>query len=129
MTTLIAAPYPTPRVTLILPSAQLGDTTATEQTTTVQRTMTGDTFTHVKTNDRRKMNIVLRMTRMKSLELQEFMRLYYRAEWRVTLYDDTVWAAKLLNFPVKFRTVERAGGLPGGEFVEVTLELSARSIT
>jgi hypothetical protein len=128
MSTFISAPSPSNKVTIALPSAQLGDTTATEQDIALQETMTGVVYTYVKSNTRRKLVLTFRLTRMKSLELQAFLRIYYRAEWKVVLYDNTVWTCKLLNFPVQFKTFSRAGGQPGGEMVEVTLELSAKPV-
>lgn len=126
MTTFISAPFPSNKVTVALPSAQLGDTTATEQSMSLQETMTGIVYTYIKSNDRRRLVMSFKLTRMKSLELQAFIRIYYRAEWKVVMYDNSVWHCKLINFPVQFKTSDRAAGQPGGEMVEVTLELSAK---
>lgn len=129
MPTYLQAPYPTCKVTTVLPNAKFGDSRAPEQSVLTQRSMRGNLFTTVKNSPRHKRLLPFELSRMKALELQEFVRAYYGAKWKVTLHDGSVWVATLLNqAPLVFTTEERAGGWPGGEMVAVELELSCEPL-
>lgn len=126
MPTTFSAPYPTLKVTVVMPNAQFEDGRAPESSVDVKRSMVGDTFTYVKTSDRQQLRLRYTLTKMKALELQAFIRIYYRAEWRIGLHDNTTWIGSLAVNPFDGRTTQRAGGQPGGEAVEVVLLFSAR---
>jgi len=124
----IKAPFPQLNVACVLPNAKMQDSRAANQSVQVQRTMTGAMFSYVKNAGSSKLRLPFVLSRMKALELKEFIRVYYRAQWVVTLHDDSKWLATLLSDPFSTITEGRAEGWPGGEAVNVTLELSAERI-
>lgn len=126
MPTTIKAPFPQLNVACILPNAKMQDSRSANQSVNVQRTMTGVVFSYVKDTGATTIRLPFVLSRMKALELQEFIRVYYRAKWVVTLHDDTKWLAHLLSDPFSTATTERAEGWPGGEAVNVILQLSAQ---
>jgi len=125
MSTIIAAPYPGTTVTMVLPNAKLEDMRASQQKIAVRRSMLGRLITYVKSNSRQTHRLSFELSRMKALELEAFVTIYYRAEWLITLYDGSQWIVQLLANPFEQITTDRAGGWPGNEFVTVTLQLSA----
>lgn len=116
--TTITAPYPQQVVSVVLPSAKFNDSTASESQLSVMHSMDGTkTYTYVKKSARHTKSLPLVLTREKAIELKEFIRIYYRAVWKVVLHDGSVWVGNLLNNPVDFRQ-------DGKDSVEVTLQLS-----
>jgi len=87
--------------------------------------MTGATFSYVKSSAASTRSLPLVLSRMKALELKEFIRVFYRAQWKVTLHDGTNWLCRLLSNPFSATGESRAVGWPGNEAMAVTLELSA----
>lgn len=128
MPTTIAAPYPHLNVSCILPNAKFQDSRAANQNVNVQRTMTGVMYSYVKDTGATTLRLPFVLSRMKALELKEFIRVYYRAKWRIVLHDDTRWLAHLLSDPFSTTTDARAEGWPGGEAVNVVLQLSAQPL-
>lgn len=124
MSTVLQAPNPQLNVTCILPSAKFLDSRAANDALTVQRSMTGATFSYVKSSAASTRSLPFVLSRMKTLELKEFIRVYYRAQWKVTLHDGTVWLCRLLSNPFIATAEGRAVGWPGNEAVAITLELS-----
>jgi hypothetical protein len=129
VSTLIAAPYPKMKVSILLPSPRFEDTQAAEQTVSVIRSMAGDTYTYVKSSDRKTIALTFDLSRMKLLELQAFLKIYYRAPLRLTLHDGSQWEASLTANPFEGRAVSRASNWPGKEAEEVRLEFSAKRIS
>lgn len=130
MATEIKGPYPNPKVTIILPNPQFEDTRASESTVQVKRTMTGRVITYVQSSDRYTLRLPFTLSRMKSLELEAFIKAYQSARWQVSLYDGSVWDAQLVGQPVVRAAVGRAGNSQtvGKEVVEVVLTLSAKRL-
>lgn len=133
MSTIISAPYPNDKVTTVLPSAEFTDSRAARDGVTVKRSMLGRTITYVSTTDRETLNLPLRLTRMKALELEAFIQSYRSATWRIKMYDNTTWEAKLLGRDVVRNAIDRLGGasasLTGSELVNLTLQFSAKKLT
>jgi len=124
----IQAPFPQLNVACVLPNPKMQDSRAANQFVNLQRTMTGVMYSYVKSTGTTKLRLPFVLSRMKALELKEFIRVYYRAQWTVVLHDGTKWLASLLSDPFQSVTEGRAEGWPGGEAVNVTLELSAERI-
>lgn len=124
----IKAPYPQLNVSCALPNPKMQDSRSANQSVNVQRTMTGVMYSYVKNTGTIKLRLPFILTRMKALELKEFIRVYYRAQWVVMLHDESKWLATLLSDPFETVTEGRAQGWPGGEAVNLTLELSAERI-
>lgn len=124
----LEAPFPQLNVACVLPNAKMRDSRAANQSVNVQRTMTGVVYSYVKNTGKATLRLPFILSRMKALELQEFIRVYYRAQWVVVLHDGTRWLASLLSDPFSTTAEGRAAGWPGGEAVNVTLELSAERL-
>lgn len=133
MSTTIEAPFPTTKVTMILPSVKLDNTRTPESTITVKRTMLGGTKTYVKTSDRVTLTLPFQVTRQKELEINAFLKIYQGAPWKVTLFDGSEWQANLVGEPVRRRAIDRIGGqktdLTGEEIIELTMTVSATRIS
>lgn len=126
MSVTIAAPWPTPRITITLPSPKFSDSKASEQAVSVKRSTDGTkTYTYVKSSNRKTLKLPFVLSRMKAIELERFVKSYISAPLFVTLQDGTAWAGTLTGDPFGQRAIGRAGGWPGNEAVEVTLEISA----
>lgn len=128
--TEIKAPFPNPKVTILLPNPRFDDARATEATVQIKKTMTGRTISYVKSSDRVRIILPFMLTRMKSLELEAFLKAYQSAHWRLTLYDASEWDVQLIGQPVTRVAVGRAGdyGATGKESIEVTLTLSGKRL-
>lgn len=124
MSVILTTPYPYINVSSILPNPKFDDSKAPELGVLVHRSMTGVLYTYVRKGERRIMSLPFVLTRMKALELQEVFRVYHAAPWSVTLHDGSVWIGELVNNPFAYNSADRAGGWPGGETVEVTLQFS-----
>lgn len=128
MSTSFAAPYPAIKVSVIMPNATFTDGRAAEVSVDVLRSMVGDTFTYIKTSNRQQLSLHYKLTKMKALEVQAFIKIYYRADWLIALHDGTQWVGNLALNPFRGNTTERAGGQPGGELVEIDLTFSAYKV-
>ena len=126
MAVYLSAPHPANTVTVVLPSPEFGDGRAAQQSVQVRRSMLGRVITYVKSSDRYTLTLPFQLTRQKSLELENFVRIYYRATWQVILHDDTKWSAKLVGGGLTKSAVDRI--YTGNELVTATLELSATRI-
>jgi hypothetical protein len=88
--------------------------------------MLGRVVTYVRSNPRHTLELPFRLTRQKSLELEAFIRIYYRADWLVVLHNNTEWVGKLVGGTFGRTAVTRIG--TGQELIETTLVISARRI-
>ena len=126
MSVVISAPYPGTKVTMVLPSPRFDDSVESESRVDVIRSMVGDTYTHVKSNDRYTLRWEFLLSRMKALELREFVRVYRTAEWLIKDHKNEEWLGSLVNSPFASKGEGRAGGWPGDEAVTVSLQISAK---
>lgn len=128
MSTLIAAPYPTPAVTTVLPPAEFLDGRASEAEIQIKRTMTGEVWTYAKSSDKETINLQFKLTRMKDLELAAFIQIFQSAKWKLTLHDGSTWVAELVGDPIRRVASERLDKnnlKTGNELIIVTLTFSA----
>lgn len=128
MSTVFKAPWPNFKVTSILPNPQFKDIRKTESSVQIKRTMTGRVVTYIKPSDRITLTLPFKLTRMKSLELENFISSYQSTKWHITLYDGSEWEALLIGEPVIREAVARLGAnetLVGREQIETTLTFSA----
>lgn len=130
MATTLRAPWPNYKVTSVLPNPEFGDSRATESTITVKRTMTGRKVTYVQPSDQYTLTLPFLLTRMKSLEVEAFIKAYQSAPIYVKLYDGTEWEGKLVSAPIAREATERIGTNPlvGKELIDLTLVFSAKRL-
>jgi len=122
------APYPGHKVTSTLPRHQFDDPRASEASVQIKRNMLGDVWTYKKSSDRTRLVLPFKLTREKSLELENFLKAYHSAHIHVTLFDGSEWDAELIGQPVVRTAVDRRADSLGKEVVEVTLTLSAKRL-
>lgn len=130
MSTILRAPWPNYKVTSILPNPEFGDSRASESTITIKRTMTGRKVTYIQPSERYVLSLPFQLTRMKSLELEAFIKAYQSAPIYVNLYDGSEWEGQLVAAPVSRQATARIGNntLTGKELIEVTLVFSAKRL-
>lgn len=89
MSCLIRAPHPSHKVTMVLPNPKFGDTYAPQAEVIVKRSMLGRLITYVKSNPKTTLRLPFVLSRMKSLEVEAFFRVYYRAPLQIVLFYGT----------------------------------------
>ena len=122
MSVQIIAPWPKVQTTLLLPAPEFSDSSASPQSVDVKRGMAGATYTYVKTHERRVLTMAFIVSKLKALEVRQFVQAYYRAPIRVVAHNGDVWQGILVTNPVIFVGEGGAGGWDGDEAVRVTLE-------
>jgi hypothetical protein len=123
MNVILQAPHPLIETTTILPSPKFSDQESPRSTVEIQRAIDGTKYSYVKKNQRRKLQYLFRLTRLKALELRAFIYAYYRATILVTNHKGEVWRMKFVSNPFEFSGLGRAKNSPGNEYQEITLEL------
>jgi len=119
----IEAPYPSVASTLILPSAELGNNLGLTSSVTVIKMEDGSRRSFIQRGgDKRRHRWSFILSHDKMEEVQDFVKRYRGATFRVTWRGRSVIGRPILN-PVEFAGEGRAGGWPGGEAYEVTLEI------
>jgi hypothetical protein len=125
MSLILQAPLPGVTTSTVLPNPEFNDSEGRRIGLDVKRAMDGTKRSFVKSNARAKLQYSFRLSRMKALELRAFVQTYFRAGIRLTNHKDEVWEGNFISNPFEFETEARAGGWPGNEIVEITLELEA----
>lgn len=130
MTTILRAPWPNSKVTSLLPSPQFNDARSTESTIIVKRTMRGKVWTYIQPSDRQTLNLPFELTRMKSLEVEAFLKSYQAAPIFIELYDGSQWEGLLIGQPIPRVATERIGESTriGKELIQLTLVFSAKRL-
>jgi len=119
----IEAPYPAIASTMLLPQPEIGNNQGLVSSVNVIKMMDGSRRSFVKAGGgkrRHQWNFLL--SREKMEEFQDFVKRYRGSKFRVTWRDEVVAGTVALN-PVEVRGAGRAGGWPGGEAYETTLEI------
>ena len=135
MSTFLRAPYPTPKVTSVLPDPLEEDSRGSQSKIQIVRGSTNvKTWTYVPSSDKINLSATWILTRAKDEELAEFIRVYHTAMWEVEYtHEGTVkkWKAQLVGRPIRRDTTGRQddnNSRTGNETVEVTLQFSAEAI-
>lgn len=129
MSFILQAPLPAIQTTSLLHSPLFSDSEAVRQSVGIKRAMDGTKFSYVKSNPRSKLNYSFTITRMKALELQAFIKVYYRADVRIVNHKGEVWDCNFTSNPFESTGNGRAGGLPGNEVVDITLEFEGIKVS
>lgn len=119
----IEAPYPALASTMLLPNAKIGNSLGLTSQVTVIRMMDGSRRSFIRRGgDKKRHQWNFLLAREKMEEFTDFVERYRGATFRVTWRDNTYIGKVTLN-PVEVRGSGRAGGWPGGEAYDTTLEL------
>lgn len=119
----LEAPYPALASTMLLPSPDMGNNIGLMSQVVVVRMEDGSRRSFVKDGGgktRHRWSFL--MSRDKMEEFVDFVERYRGAEFRATWRERSIIGKVSLN-PVEVSGQGRAGGYPGGEVYETTLEM------
>jgi len=129
MTVVLKAPLPLLETTTILPNPQMNDGEAPRHVVKTSRAIDGTLYSYIKTSATNKLNYTFLLSRMKALELRAFITSYYRAKVQLTNHKSEVWEVYFLNNPFEFNASDGARNVPGGEQINVVLEMEGVKIS
>ena len=129
MSFILTAPVPDVVTTSILPSPRFNDTQARRLEVDMKRSMNNTKRSYVKSNDRQTVSYTFILSRMKGLELRAFILAYNASKLRWTDHRGDVWEGYFTRNPFEFSSAGRAAGTPGGEIVEVTIQMEGERIS
>jgi hypothetical protein len=118
MTFRIAAPYPGLETTTYLPNPALSDIRRRKNQVEERRAIDGTLRTYLRSSSAYQFDYTFNLTKEKALELQEFIRAYFRATWIITDHNGATWRVALTNNPWQFiadraaRPVTEIVGIP-----------------
>ncbi len=95
------------QTTTILPNPELDDSEALISEVSALRTITGQLYTYVKQQDRRKLILTFQLDRLKALELREFLAAYLSSTITLTDHLDRIWRGVFMSNPFDVETVIR----------------------
>lgn len=104
MSFVLMAPHELVQTTTLLPSPQFGDADNLVAEVDVKRTMNGTVRTYIKTSSDEHLLYDFILTRMKTLELINFILVYYSYNMRIINHKSEIYVGKLLNDPNDFTT-------------------------
>src|SRR6056297_1583550 len=117
------APYPASASTVLLPQPELGNNLGLLSQVTVIKMMDGSRRTFVKKAEGKKRHRWdFTISRDKMDELSDFVNRYRGAKLRVVWRERTIIGKFAIN-PIELNGIGRAGGWPGGEAYQVTIEV------
>ncbi len=132
MSVKFSAPFPKTKVETTLPDPQFADARTTQARGQVKRTMTGEIYTYGMASTKVELRYSFLITRQKDLELDQFLRVYHTATWKIVDHRGDVWEAQLVGRPISRKAVRKiatGSERTGDEEIEVTLFFSAEKIT
>ena len=124
-------PFPKTKVVTTFPNPEFADVRATQSRGEVKRTITGEIYTYGTQSTKVDLRYRFLITRQKDLELDQLLRVYHTAHWKIIDHRGDVWDAQLTGSPISRQAVRRIGNQAriGTEEIDVTLTFSAERIT
>lgn len=109
MSFMLQAPYPAIKTTSLLPSPQFSNTQGLKsRIASIMRSMNNTRYTYVHSNPDQTLTFQFLLTRPKTLELREFILLYFASKVKITTHDGDVWAMNFVNDPFEFTGERKA---------------------
>jgi len=102
---VLQAPHEIVQTVTVLPSPKLGDSYRQQVKLNLRRSISNVVYTYVKSSSRQRLTFKLELTRMKSLELIEFINSYYASRIRLTDHSGQVWVGNIVNAPASFEAI------------------------
>jgi hypothetical protein len=123
------APYPAVKTTSILPSPQFSNTQGLKtRIASIMRSMNGSKrYTYVKKSPDETLTFQFLLTRPKSLELRDFILLYFASKVKITTHDGDVWSANFVNDPFEFTGERKAE--PSREMYTINVTMRGRLLS
>ena len=132
MSAFFAAPYGRVEVRSVLPNPEVLNSRASESSIQIKRRMNGGApITYVKSSNRETLTLRFILSRMKNLEISQFINAFHTRDWEVTLHDGSVWKAKLTGEPIRQSAIGKwdvNNTATGNEDYEVTFNFSAEKV-
>jgi hypothetical protein len=129
MSFILIAPLPDATTTTVLPNPRFNDIQGRRLQVDLKRSMNNVKRTYVKSSDRQATTYTFLLSRMKGLELREFVLAYQASKIRWVDHRGDVWEGYFTRNPFEFSGAGRAAGLPGREIVEVTIQMEGERIS
>lgn len=122
----IAAPYPGIEVITNLPSPAMSDIERRKNQVEERRSINGTYRTYLKSSTSYEFDYTFNLTKAKALELQAFIKSYFRATWVIRDQDGVTYIVALTNNPWQF-IADRAA-VPVTEIVGIPLTFQGHPI-
>ena len=117
---LLQAPFDCLQASVVLPAPLFSDTENLISNLNLKRSMNGETYTYIKSSDVRILRYTFRLTRGKSLEVEEFFRSYNSAEIKMQNWKGEIWKVNVITNPIDF--VQTGRDAPTEDRTDVSLE-------
>lgn len=119
----LEAPWPGAASTMLLPNPEIGNNQGLDSEVVVIRMEDNSRRSFIRRGgDKKRHRYTFNISSDKMDEFGDFIERYRGATYRATFRDRVIIGKVALN-PVEFLGAGRAGGWPGGEAYQVTLEL------
>lgn len=128
MSLILRAPLPHIQTTSVFPSPKFGDGEAPRLSIDVKQSMNGTTYSYVKSSARSRLQYTLTLSRMKALELRDFIQAYYRAKVQLTNHKGEVWDGYFVSNPFEFNT-DGKSSQPGGANQAITIDFDGEIVS
>lgn len=102
---ILQAPHEIIQTTSFLPNPEFHDEQNAQIVSNLQYAMDSTPYTCIKQNTRNKLVYDFNLTRLKSLELFEFIKAYFNFNIRLTNWKNEVWVVNIVNNPQDFMAV------------------------
>jgi hypothetical protein len=117
----LTAPYPQLYVTINLPDPEFGDSIGNPSQMVSKYTMTGNLYTHKKTNQNKKLLFEFILSRGRAAALIEFIKSYLSSKIKINDHMGKIWLGYIITDPISFEINE-------GEFVSVEFEFEGEEV-
>lgn len=104
MSFVMMAPHSLVQTTMLLPSPEFGDSDNIVAAINLKRSMNGKKRTYINTVPDEHLIYEFNLTRGKTLEVIEFIKIYYPHYVRIINHKSETWVAKIMNDPFDFTT-------------------------
>lgn len=121
MSVRLEAPWPAPSVITLLPSPNFSDVQTEDQTVNRQRSMNNTLYTYAKSGATSKLTYTFALSRMKSLELQNFVETMIDRQIKLTNHKSETWLVYIDNNPFEITQARRSVGPTGRELDTVSI--------
>ncbi len=91
-------------VSISLPNPEFGDSIGDKISINSKYTMTGDLYTHKKTNSLKKMLFSFQLPRGRALALIEFIKSYHSSKIKIEDHVDKIWSGYIITDPLPLET-------------------------
>lgn len=126
---IIEGPHPIIETTMYLPNPVQGDSIGVRGTVQLKRFMDGSTRTYVITRQgRRQFQMTFDVSREKSIEIEDFARIYAGEKLRLTDMAGVKWVGHFVSNPIELEGLGKRSNEPGLEKYRVQLIFEGKKL-